>query len=332
MNRIITNKQAGMNLVEVQHVSRWEEGRYIIKDLSFTQQPLEKIAIAGANGSGKSTLLKMIAGLVQPANGNILFEGIHVKGPEETLLPGHSAIAYLSQHFELRNYYRVEELLAMANKLTDEEAFSIYETCRISHLVKRWTHQLSGGEKQRIALARLLVAAPRLLLLDEPYSNLDAIHKNILKEVISDVCKNLDISCILVSHNPKDALSWADKIIVLNDGQLIQQGPPEEVYKHPVNEYTAALFGKYTVLSPALAAAFSAFADIEINTINSFVRPENFKLVKPGAGILCEVTKQSFMRSYYEAEVLYSGNKIIIDTGTQKIAEGDTVYVGLDSD
>ena len=209
-----------MTLLEVSGVSRLEEEICTVNKVSFTQRQFQKIAIAGSTGSGKTTLLKLIAGLVQATSGTILFDGAIVKGPEEKLLPGHPGIGYLSQHFELRNHYRVKEVLEMASKLSTEEATFIYEICRISHLLNRWTHQLSGGEKQRIALARLLVAAPRLLLLDEPYSNLDAIHKNILKKVIADVCDSLNITCILISHDAQDIMSWADEIIVLKMKQF----------------------------------------------------------------------------------------------------------------
>jgi ABC-type Fe3+/spermidine/putrescine transport system ATPase subunit len=321
-----------MTLLEVSDVSRSEEEEPAVKEVSFTQQQFQRIAIAGATGSGKTTLLKLIAGLVQLTSGTILFEGTIVKGPEERLLPGHPGIAYLSQHFELRNHYRVEEILAMANKLSSDEATLIYEICRIPHLLNRWTHQLSGGEKQRIALASLLVAAPRLLLLDEPYSNLDAIHKNILKKVISDVCESLNITCLLISHDAQDTLSWADEIIVLKNGQLTQQGLPQEIYLQPENEYVAALFGKYNVLNPALAKAFSQFADIEMNAINSFIRPENFTLVNKGDGLEGTIKKVVFMGSFYEAEVLTSGYKVIVNTGRRKVAAGETIYLSLHLD
>lgn len=318
-----------MNIIEVNSISQQKEGRYVVKDISFCQKPFQKIAIAGATGSGKTSLLKMIAGLQQPSGGTILFEGERVEGPQEKLLPGHPFIAYLSQYFELRNHYHVEEVLAMANQLQDMEAAAIYEVCRISHLLKRWTHQLSGGEKQRIALASLLVTAPRLLLLDEPFSNLDAIHKNLLKSVIHDIGEALNITCLLVSHDPLDTLSWADDILVLQDGQLIRQGRPEEIYRQPESEYTAALFGKYTVLTPALAKAFSAFTDIEMKAINSFIRPESFKLVGPEDGLSCRVTKLSFMGTYYEAELMNSGEKFVVNTGQIKLVEGDEVFISF---
>ena len=146
----------------------------MVDDISFSQKAFQKIAIAGETGSGKSSMLKMIAGLLQPDQGMIYFNDKHVLGPDFKLIPGHPDIAYLSQHFELRNSYRVEELLSYANKLSEEMANAIFEVCMISHLVKRRTDQLSGGERQRIAIARALIRTPKLLLLDEATSALDA--------------------------------------------------------------------------------------------------------------------------------------------------------------
>ncbi len=213
-----------MAVLTVSGLSKSERGKRIVNDINFTQQISQKIAIAGETGSGKTTLLKMIAGLIQPDTGEIQFENKRVVGPYEKLIPGHPAIAYLSQHFELRNNYSVEEELEAVNKLTGEEADNLYRICRIEHLLKRRTDQLSGGERQRIVLARLLTTSPRLLLLDEPFSNLDAVHRNIIKSVIHDISEELKITCILVSHDALDILSWSDTILVMKDGRLIQQG------------------------------------------------------------------------------------------------------------
>ena len=139
-----------MALLTVSAIAKKEKEQYTVKDISFTQQSLQKIAIAGETGSGKTTLLKMIAGLVQPDAGEILFEQERVVGPYEKLLPGHPRIAYLSQYFELRNNYRVVEELAYTNQLGEDAATGIFEVCRITHLLQRWTDELSGGERQRI--------------------------------------------------------------------------------------------------------------------------------------------------------------------------------------
>lgn len=302
----------------------------ILKDISFAQQEFQNIAIAGETGSGKSTLLQTIAGLVQPAAGQILFEGQRVRGPQERLVPGQPGIAYLSQQFELPQFLRVEQVLKYANTLTAEEADKIYEVCRISHLAKRRTDQLSGGERQRIALAKLLVTSPRLLLLDEPFSNLDMVHKNILKAVIHDISEELGITCTLISHDPLDTLSWADEILVMRAGQLIQQGSPALIYRQPVNEYAAGLFGSYNLLSAAQARALSTLPGIAVNGKSLLVRPEDFKLAPAGvpafAGTVQAVT---FFGSYHEVKVMLSDGLITLRTGATQVKRGDTVAVSV---
>jgi ABC-type glutathione transport system ATPase component len=318
-----------MHLLEVSHLSRKEGEAYVINNISFTQKPLEKIAIAGATGSGKTSLLKMIAGLAIPTSGTVLFQNERVPGPDEKLIPGHSSIAYLSQYFELRNHYRVKDFLAMAAKVDEMSSHKIYELCRISHLLNRLTHQLSGGEKQRIALARLLITSPQLLLLDEPYSNLDPFHKNTLKKVIDDISNELNISCILVSHDPQDTLSWADKIIVIKAGKLIQDGTPETIYRQPANEYTAGLFGKYNLLNSSALASFSKERSNELPEENYFLRPEDFILTDESKGVKCIASKVYFLGNSYEAEVEIEGRSILIRTGLKRVEKGETVYVSL---
>lgn len=153
-----------MALLKVTGVTRYENGIAVADNISFEQQPRQKIAIAGETGSGKTTLLKMISGLLQPDAGEIIFKGKHVPGPYEKLIPGHPDIAYLSQHFELRNNYRVHEILEMSNRLTDEEGADVYAVCRIEHLLGRRTDELSGGERQRIALAKIAHRPPSIII------------------------------------------------------------------------------------------------------------------------------------------------------------------------
>lgn len=243
--------------LRVSHVSLQEKGAFALQPVSFTQRQFQKLAVAGETGAGKSTLLQIIAGLIQPSSGEVQFEGARVKGPTEQLMPGHPGIAYLSQHFELPKFLRVEQVLRYANRFGTLDVPTLFAVCRISHLATRQTNQLSGGEKQRIALARLLLAAPKLLLLDEPFSNLDRVHKAVLKAVIQDIGDQLGITCLLISHDPTDTLSWADEIMVLKAGHLIQQGPPTHIYHQPVDEYTAGLFGDYNLLHGPAATAFA---------------------------------------------------------------------------
>lgn len=322
-----------MNFLQVSGISKQADKGFTLNDISFRQQKLQKTAIAGETGSGKSTLLKVIAGLAQADSGSVLFEGKRVKGPEEKLVAGHPGIAYLTQHYELAGFLRVEQVLKYANKLSEKEAESMYEVCRISHLLKRKTDQLSGGEKQRIAIARLLLSSPKLLLLDEPFSSLDMVHKSILKSVIHDIGEKLKITCMLISHDPLDTLSWADEILVMKDGQLLQHGTPEQIYRQPVNRYVAGLFGKYNLLKPAQNQALSSLAGPVVKSKNMLIRPENFRIVpKEQAGLEGKVHKTTFFGSYTEVEVLLQKTYITIKTVENDIAVGSSIYLSLAPD
>jgi len=289
----------------------------LLGGVRFSLPKGRKLVVAGETGSGKTTLLKTIAGLAQPGKGKVLFEGQQVLGPAEKLIPGHQGIAYLSQQFELPQHLRIEQVLEYANELPEAEATALFRVCRIDHLMKRKTHQLSGGERQRIALAKLLIGAPRLLLLDEPYSNLDMIHKEILKSVVREIGQKLSITCMLVSHDPLDALSWADEILVIKEGRSVQQGTPQQIYRQPANEYVAGLFGKYNLLEAG-------------NGKRLFVRPEQFKIGKKAfpAAMKGKVLNISFWGGFYEAEVLSeSGARLITQTVDNGLAAGDAVFL-----
>ena len=318
-----------MVLLSVLGVSKKEKNICTVKDISFEQMPLQKIAIAGETGSGKTTLLKIIAGLVQADEGEMLFMGKELKGPNHQLILGHTGIAYLSQHFELRNNYWVYEILSYANELPVDEATSLYRVCRIEHLLQRRTDQLSGGEKQRIALARLLIGKPALLLLDEPFSNLDAAHRAIIKAVLEEVNTRLGISCIMVSHDAPDILSWADTILVLQQGKLVQQGNPEQIYRQPVNAYCAGLFGEYNLLDAGNAAGILPPAMHSSATGRLLVRPEAFLIHEDHSGLAAQVRSVRFAGSYYLLEVQSATQTITIKTSIDKYRAGDTLWLSL---
>lgn len=312
-----------MALLQVNGISKIEKEKLVVNDIYFSLKPQQKIAIAGATGSGKTTLLKMIAGFIEPNKGEILFDGRRILGPNEQLIPGHKKIAYLSQHFELLNNYRVDTLLERSNQLSNEEADKIYAICKIEHLLKRKTNELSGGEKQRIALALQLVKIPQLLILDEPFSNLDFIHKSIIKKVIEDAYFTLQFSCILVSHDASDILSWADHIFIMQDGKIVQQDIPKKIYYHPINEYCAGLFGSYNVVD--LQSKLYT-----LNNNNAIIRPEQIT-IEPNANKGFEATVQNivFWGSYYTIDVVINSQLLTIKTQQCKESIGEKIYISI---
>lgn len=313
-----------MSFLCVSHITKRTDRQVILNDISFNQNRYQRIAVAGETGSGKSSLLKVIAGLLQPDSGEVIWNGERVKGPIESLVPGHPHIAYLSQQFELPKFLRVEQVLEYANHISNREAAAIFSVCRIDHLLQRKTDQLSGGEKQRIAIARLLIENPSLLLLDEPFTNLDMVLKGILKKVIDDIGKKLKITCIMVSHDPADTLAWADEIIVLKDGIVVQQGPPKVIYQNPTNEYVAGLFGTFNVLTAAHQKAVGRKPGKKI-----LVRPENLRIYKSKVRNRFQVQEIKFCGNQYEMKLSYRQMIVWVVTTRHSFKIGDRVEISL---
>jgi ABC-type Fe3+/spermidine/putrescine transport system ATPase subunit len=293
-----------MELLTVANISLLEHGNAVLQDISFQLPARRKLAVAGASGAGKSTLLQIIAGLTQPTAGDVRVRGDRVRGPAETLVPGHPGVAYSSQKAELPHSLRVEQVLRYANMQPAAAAQALFVLCRIEHLLLRRTDQLSGGEQQRVALARLLLGAPQLLLLDEPFSNLDRVHKRILQDVIEDVGARLGITCLLVSHDAADTLPWADEILVLQGGRIVQQGSPRHIYFQPVNEHAAALFGDYNLVRGADRRRLVPSASAKSGPKALLVRPEQLRLGPVAAGALTgRVRAVRFLGNAYDIDV-----------------------------
>lgn len=250
----------------------------------------EKLGIIGETGSGKTTLLRSLAGLVQLDQGEILFQSERVLGPTEKLIPGHPAIAYLSQSIDLRNQYRVRDLLELYSIQALEEDVALAKLCRIDHLMDRMTDQLSGGERQRIGLAIALAKKPRLLLLDEPFSNLDIGHRNTLRSILDDLHDALNLTLLIVSHNPSEILGWADRIIVMRSGYCVQTGTPVEIYSEPTDAYVAQLLGPFNQISETGGGSFR------------ILRPEQFHLKQDKAASL---TGKIIKKEFYGHSTLY---------------------------
>ncbi len=314
-----------MELVEVSEVSLIEGGITVLQPLSFSQRQGLRLALAGESGAGKSTLLQVIAGLVQPTTGEIRIAGSRVRGPAVALVPGHPGVAYLSQKSDLPKFLRVEQVLRYASKRPVSETEAIYTICRIAHLRGRRTDELSGGEQQRVALARLLLSGPQLLLLDEPFSNLDRVHKQAMQGIIEEVGQQLGITCLLVSHDATDTLAWADEIMVLQRGRVVQRGTPQQVYYEPATAYVAGLFGEYNLVRGGDRAALLP------NTLTGkalLVRPEQLIMGRAESGGASGTVRAiRFLGSYYEVEIQLANTVVRVRTSAATVAVGQEVSV-----
>ncbi len=316
-----------MEFLRAENISRKEQSGTALHKISFYIEQHKKTAIIGETGSGKSTLLKIISGHSQPETGRVYYQGERVWGPNEQLIPGHPGIAYLSQHFELRNNYRVHEILEYANQMSDEEAEKIFKVCQVYHLLNRKTDQLSGGEKQRIALSKLLVGAPSLLLLDEPFSNLDMPHKKIIRSVLQSISDDLGTTCMLISHDPEDFLPWADRLIVLKDGKMIQEGNTREVYQYPINEYVAGITGTYNLIASTSIQLRNKWG-LPMGGDDCILRPEQIKLSEDSNnGIEAIVRKIQFHGHYHSVVVETKEQRLTMHIQQDQLSVGQTIKI-----
>jgi len=315
-----------MILLKASGISKEGTNGSILHNISFSLHKHRKIAIAGETGSGKSTLFKIIAGLIRPDTGEIIFENSPVTD-YDALVPGTPGIAYLSQDFALSRSLRVEQILEYSNQRPVTEATQLYKICRISHLMKRRTNELSGGERQRIAIAQLLTTSPRLFLLDEPYSNLDRVHKVLLKSVIDDIGTRLGITCMLISHEPEDLLPWADTILILKGGKLVQKGTPKGIYNTPRTAYVAGLLGRYTVVERT-----SAWCPPELTHLSGkskwYARPENISVLAEGKGE-GTVKRILFLGDHYAIEIAADGRTVIAKSKHGNYEIGTKIRFGV---
>jgi ABC-type sugar transport system ATPase subunit len=284
-------------LIEIENLYKTRGDREVLRHVSCSFHEGERLVIAGSTGAGKSTLLRIMSGLLQSDDGRILFEGERVRGPEERLMPGHPGIAYLSQHFELRKNYRVFDELDAWSRVEPDWQDRVFDICRIRHLLDRWSMDLSGGERQRTALARALLTGPRLLLLDEPFSNLDMAHREQMRDMLDQVCQTLNVTCVMVLHEAADIMSWAERVIVLQEGRIVQDVSPIGLYQSPVNQEAAGLLGIYDVIYDApLIRCFHGEAG-RANRL--MVRPDSFRVTGvTQAGLQAEVEDSRFQGSF----------------------------------
>ena len=239
----------------------------------------EILSVTGESGSGKTTLLRLIAGLEIPDSGSIAISGKPVCGPHlSPTPPEHRGIGMVFQSYALFPHLSIRDnvLYGLPRSLPKKDRLatlaSVLGLTGLCGFEQRFPHEVSGGQQQRVALARALAPQPRIILLDEPFSNLDASLRQQLREDVGRILRAARTTALLVTHDTRDALAISDRIAVLKSGRLQQLGSPREIYGSPANEITAALFGRMNFLPPGALGRPLAAGPV-------WVRPEHLEFI-----------------------------------------------------
>jgi iron(III) transport system ATP-binding protein len=214
----------------------------------------ELVAVVGESGCGKSTLLRLIAGLEMPDGGEIQLAGVTVSGHRAWVSPERRGVGMVFQDFALFPHMTVLDnivygLGSRPRRERGARAEAMLELVGLAGYGGRYPHQLSGGQQQRVALARALAPEPSLLLLDEPFSNLDTALKRTLREEVGEILRRSGITTLLVVHDAEDVMVLADRAVVMRAGEVLQEGDPHRLYREPRDEYVAHFFGETNVLA-----------------------------------------------------------------------------------
>lgn len=240
-----------MSYVSVQHLQKSYAGTPVFSDINCEIRKGEFVTLLGPSGCGKSTLLRCIAGLTAVDAGQILLDGQDIV----PLSPQKRGIGMVFQSYALFPNMTVEQNVAFGLRMQKVQAqdsrqrvLEILRLVELQDFAARYPHQLSGGQCQRVALARSLVTRPRLLLLDEPLSALDARIRKHLREQIRQIQRELGLTTIFVTHDQEEALTMSDRIFLMNQGKIVQSGDAETLYTAPVDAFAAGFIGNYNLL------------------------------------------------------------------------------------
>lgn len=296
----------------------------VLENISFSLQPGEHLSILGESGCGKSTLLHLVYGLLQLQKGEISYKGEKLLGPTNTLIPGESFMKLVAQEFNIMPFSTVREnlgshLATLDGKKDRERIEQLLETVELEAFKNTLVKNLSGGQKQRVALAKALAKDPEILLLDEPFSNIDTFRKNNLSRKIFGYLKSNNISCITATHDSEEALSFSDQILILKNGKIEMHGKPEFVYQNVSTPYQAGFFGEVNTLPKNL---FNAEKSSEI----IMIFPDQLKISKEKTKLEVEVKKSYFKGKYYLVESVWDG-KVVFFKHSKKIRENTSVWL-----
>ena len=277
-------------------VKYYNKDNPIIKELDFSVKKGEFVSFIGESGSGKTTFLKCLAGLEKINSGKITLNNKILNDKDIFIKPHLRKIGFIFQDYPLFPHLNTLDNIKINLKESYYTNLDYFiDLMGLSNLLKRFPHELSGGEQQRVSIARALVREPDLLLMDEPFSNLDSAIKSKIQNEIYKILKKTNTTTILVTHDIKDTFDISDKLLVFKAGIVQQFDNPEEMYCNPANCYCAKMLGELN--------------QIQIENKEFYIRPEKIKIVKDSK-YKVKVEKISFVGKEYKIEATLNGDII----------------------
>ncbi|ODA16268.1 ABC transporter [Geobacillus thermoleovorans] len=261
--------------IEVRQLEKRFGSFQAVDNVSFSIEQGQLVGLLGPSGGGKTSILRMLAGLEMPDRGEIFFDGKLVN----PIPPQKRGIGFVFQHYALFPHMDVFENIAYGLRVQKRKKTVIHERVyELLHIVglegmeKKYPHQLSGGQKQRVALARALAPKPKLLLLDEPFSAIDAQVRKELRRWLRGLIEQLGMTTVFVTHDQEEAIELADQLIVVREGKVEQQGTPWDIYRNPVSPFIASFVGETNRWQGPVKLA--GFPELDRFHGSLFIRPE----------------------------------------------------------
>ena len=290
----------------------------VLKDISFRLKKGEHLCVMGESGCGKSTLLKAIYGLLDLTKGTLFWNDIEILGPKEHLVPGMDFIKYVAQDFDLMPFITVSEnIKKFLSRFYPEESQKrteeLLEVIEMTDFANVMVKTLSGGQQQRVAIARALAKEPQLILLDEPFSQIDNFKKNSLRRKLFNYLKEKEITCIVATHDGNDALSFADKMLVIRNNKTIELDKPITIYNNPTNKYVASLFDDVS--------------EIKVNDKVKLFYPHQLKIVEK-SNLKAKVIRSYFKGSFWLIEAELNKERIFLNHANSMI-ENEVISIKL---
>lgn len=313
-----------MNAIELQNISKTfpDNNRPAVDNINLKVSEGEILVLLGESGSGKTTIMRLIAGIENPEFGEIKIGDITVAS-KSTFIPAEERnIGLVFQDYALFPHLTVARnisfgLFGLNSDTIKERVSQILEVVGLKGFDNRFPHQLSGGEQQRVAVARTLAPHPQAILLDEPFSNLDDSLKVQMRKELKRIINSMGITAIIVTHDIQDTFAIADRVALIRFGSLIQSGKPMELYNHPKNEYVANFFGRTNIITgikkgPYIESALGEFQMAGENFNKLCVRPEDIIVNQnPGSGIKARLIEINYVgdHAFLRFEVPWNESK-----------------------